>query len=89
MPKLVFTQQLRRFTEVPEIETSETTLRAALDQAFARNPRLRGYVLDEQGHLRTNVVIFIDGLRVRDRVGLNDALRADCSVHVLQALSGG
>lgn len=89
MPTLVFTQQLRRFTEAPEIETSAANLRAALDQAFALNPRLRGYVLDEQGHLRTNVVIFIDGLRVRDRVGLNDALQATSSVHVLQALSGG
>lgn len=89
MPKLVFTQQLRRFTEVPEIETAATTLRNALETAFAVNPRLRGYVLDEQGHLRANVVVFIDGLRVRDRVGLNDVLQANSSVHVLQALSGG
>jgi molybdopterin synthase sulfur carrier subunit len=89
MSKLVFTQQLRRFTEVAEIETSAATLRDALEAAFTVNPRLRGYVLDEQGHLRTNVVIFIDGLRVRDRVGLNDALEANSSVHVLQALSGG
>ena len=89
MPKLVFTQQLRRFTEVPEIETSAATLRDALEAAFTLNPRLRGYVLDEQGHLRTNVVIFIDGLRLHDRVSLNDALQADSSVHILQALSGG
>jgi hypothetical protein len=26
---------------------------------FAVNPRLRSYVLDEQGHLRENVVIFM------------------------------
>lgn len=89
MAKLVFTQQLRRFTEVPEIDTAAATLRAALDAAFKINPRLRGYILDEQGHLRPHVVIFIDGQRVTDRIGLNDALSADSSIHVLQALTGG
>lgn len=89
MSKLVFTQQLRRFTDLPEIDTSATVLRAALEAAFAVNPRLRGYILDEQDHLRQNVVIFIDGQRVRDRVKLDDPLGADSSIHVLQALSGG
>ena len=89
MPTLVFTQQLRRFTETPEIDTPATVLRAALDDAFAANPRLRGYILDEQGHLRRNVAIFIDGRRVRDHADLTDPLTATSSVHVLQALSGG
>lgn len=89
MPKLVFTQQLRRFTEAPEIDTPAATLRNALEAAFERNPRLRGYVLDEQGHLRPNVVVFIDGHRIRDRVRLDDVLAPDSNVHVLQALSGG
>jgi sulfur-carrier protein len=89
MPKLVFTQQLRRFTETPEIDTPATVLRAALEDAFAANPRLRGYILDEQGHLRRNVAIFIDGQRVRDHATLTDPLAPTSSVHVLQALSGG
>jgi molybdopterin synthase sulfur carrier subunit len=89
MAKIVFTQQLARFTQVPEIDTPATQLRAALDAAFAANPRLRGYVLDEQGHLRRNVVIFIDGERLRDRIALDHALAQDSNVHVLQALSGG
>jgi sulfur-carrier protein len=89
MATLVFTQQLRRFTEVPEIDTPAVVLRDALDAAFAANTRLRGYILDEQGHLRPHVVIFIDGQRVRDRVRLDDPLTPDSRVHVLQALSGG
>ena len=87
--RIVFTQQLRRFTETPEVDAPAPTLRAALDAAFAANPRLRGYVLDEQGHLRPNVVAFIDGRRSRDRVAQSDALGADSEVYVLQALSGG
>ena len=87
--RIVFTQQLKRFTAAPELETPAATLRAALDAAFALNPQLRGYVLDDQGHLRGNVVAFIDGQRCRERVRLDDALRPDSQVHVMQALSGG
>lgn len=89
MPTVAFTPQLRRFTATPEVVCPATTLRAALEAAFAVNPQLRGYVLDEQGHVRPNVVVFIDGRRVDDRVSLADALAPDSRVHVMQALSGG
>jgi len=89
MARIEFTQQLRRFTDTPVIESGAATLRAGLEAAFAVNPRLRGYVLDDQGHLRANVVVFIDGRRTTDRVSLNDSLAPDSQVHVLQALSGG
>lgn len=89
MPQIAFTPHLRRFLEVPDVASDALTLRAALDDAFARNPRLRGYVLDDQGRLRPNVVVFIDGRRSTDRATLADPLRPDSRVHVLQALSGG
>jgi len=74
---------------VPQVETSAADLRSALNACFADHPRLRGYVLDDQGHLRTNVVVFIDGRRSADRVALADPLLPHSQVHVLQALSGG
>ena len=89
MARLFFTQQLARFTTVPRVETPALVLRAGLESAFAVNPLLRGYVLDDQGHLRANVVIFIDGRRCSERRLLDDPLQADSSVHILQALSGG
>jgi molybdopterin synthase sulfur carrier subunit len=89
MATVAFTPQLRRFTAAPQAETPASTLRGALEAAFALNPRLRGYVLDDQGHLRPNVVVFIDGRRSSDRVALADPLFTDSRVHVLQALSGG
>jgi hypothetical protein len=89
MPRVLFTPQLRRFTDTPEVDTAAATLRAALDDAFAANPALRGYVLDDQGHLRANVVVFVDGRRCEDRIGLADVLEPGSTVHVLQALSGG
>ena len=89
MPRLIFTQQLTRFTEAPEIDSEASTLRAALEDAFAVNPRLRSYLLDDQAHLRRHVVVFIDGRRLHDREHLDDPLSAASTVHVLQALSGG
>ena len=89
MPRIVFTPQLRRFVEAPEFTSDAATLRIALDEALASHPRLRGYVLDEQGHLRANVVVFIDGRRSTDRIALSDTLKPGSTVHVLQALSGG
>lgn len=89
MPRVVFTAQLQRFTSTPVMDTDAGTLRQALEEAFRINPRLRGYVLDDQGHLRANVVVFIDQRRCTDRTGLAEELPAGCTVHVLQALSGG
>jgi molybdopterin synthase sulfur carrier subunit len=89
MASVYFTQQLARFTAVPQVDTPAARLRAGLDSAFAVNPMLRGYVLDEQGHLRENVVIFIDGKRCADRRRLDDPLQPGSKVYVLQALSGG
>ena len=89
MARLIFTQQLARFTSVPQVDTGAAFLRAGLESAFELNPRLRGYILDEQGHLRENVVVFIDGRRSNERIRLDEPLRPDAIVYVLQALSGG
>jgi hypothetical protein len=89
VPRIVFTPQLRRYIATPELDSTAQTLRGVLDDAFARCPVLRGYLLDDQGHLRPNVVIFIDGRRSTDRIGLADGLQPGSTVHVLQALSGG
>lgn len=89
MARLVFTQQLARFTTVPQVDSDAAQLRPALEAAFSVNPLLRGYVLDEQGHLRENVVVFIDGRRCSERRQLADPLKPDSMVYILQALSGG
>lgn len=89
MARIEFTAQLQRFTETPKLEIAAATLRDALEAAFTANPRLRGYVLDEQGHVRKHVVIYTDGLRLEDRTELNHPLQPDSHVFVLQALSGG
>jgi hypothetical protein len=89
MPRVTFTPSLQRYVECPTLEVGGATVRAALDEVFTRNPRLRGYVLDDQGRLRQHVAVFLDAQPVFDRGGLSDAARADSEIFVLQALSGG
>lgn len=89
MVEVRFTPQLRRFTDTPEVACAAASLRAALEAAFAVNPRLRGYVLDDQGHVRPNVAIFVDGRRCTDAQAQSDPLQPDSRVYVMQALSGG
>lgn len=89
MARIHFTQQLGRFLPVPTVDSGAARLREALEEAFAVRPALRGYVLDDQGGLRENVVIFIDGRRSRDPRLLDDPLNPASMVYVMQALSGG
>ncbi|UXH79679.1 MoaD/ThiS family protein [Roseateles amylovorans] len=89
MAHLEFTAQLHRYVDTPKLDCEAATLADALGQAFDLNPRLRGYILDEQGQLRPHVAVFIDGQRARDRQTLADPLSPSARVYVLQALSGG
>jgi molybdopterin converting factor small subunit len=64
-------------------------VRDVLDNLFATNPRLRSYILDDQGRLRQHVHIYVNGARIADPVRLADAVGDDDEVFVFQALTGG
>jgi molybdopterin synthase sulfur carrier subunit len=89
MAQISFTANLRRHVPCPPATIPAGSLREALDIVFDANPRLRGYVLDEQGRLRRHVNIFIGERAIADRVALSDRLGPDDEVFVMQALSGG
>ena len=89
MALVVFASSIQRHVSVPEHQVDAPTVGAALAAVFSRQARLQTYILDEQGHLRKHVTIFIDGRRVRDPVGLSDPVRPDSEIYVVQALSGG
>ena len=89
MPRVVFTANLRRHVDCPEIEVTGGCVAHALQAAFTVAPQVRDYVLDEQGQLRKHVAIYVDGRRIADRARLSDAVGAESEVWVLQALSGG
>jgi len=89
MPRVTFTANLQRHVECPPASAAGATVNEVLAAVFAGNPRLRGYVLDDQGALRHHVVVFVDGTSIRDRRSLSDPVAEGSEVYVMQALSGG
>ena len=89
MATVRFTQNLQRHAAAPETRVPGTTVREVLDAAFHENPKLRGYILDDQAALRRHMVIFVDGTEITDRKTLSDPVPDNGEVFVMQALSGG
>ncbi len=89
MPRVTFTGHLQRLVGAPPAQVEGRTVREALERVFEQNPRLRPYVLDDQGALRRHVIVFVGGEPVADRTGLSDPAPEDAEIAVLQALSGG
>ncbi|MET0379108.1 MAG: MoaD/ThiS family protein [Spongiibacteraceae bacterium] len=89
MPTVVFAPALQRHVASPPQQVQANTVRAALDATFAVIPKLRDYVLEDQGQLRKHVLIFIDGKQLRDRELLADVVAENSEIYVVQALSGG
>lgn len=89
MPTVVFTPNLKRHVECSTEVVAGSTVGEVLDAVFAANPRLRGYVLDDQGALRKHMSVFVDGEQIADRERLSDPVRTASEIYVMQALSGG
>ncbi|MEW6730360.1 MAG: MoaD/ThiS family protein [Acidobacteriota bacterium] len=89
MPQVVFTSHLERYISCPPREVSGHTVQEVLASVFNEIPRLKSYILDEQGHLRPHMVIFVDGQLITDRTSLSDPVKETGEVYVMQALSGG
>ncbi len=89
MARVVFTTNLRRHVDCPEVEAEGATVRDIMQRVFETNDRLRAYILDDQGGLRKHMTILVDGVRIRDRETLSDQVKPASEVYVLQSLSGG
>jgi sulfur-carrier protein len=89
VPSLTFTAHLQRHVHCPSETASGSTVREVLEAYFTKHPKVRSYLLDEQGTLRKHVVIFVGESQARDRERLSDPVIEDQEIYVMQALSGG
>lgn len=89
MATVHFTSHLSGYADSGPVATPAGSLAEVLACAIADNPRLRSYIMDDQGLLRRHVAVFVDGRLVTDRVGLRDRVGESSEVYVMQALSGG
>ncbi len=84
--KVLIPAALRTYTGAAQVEAGGATLDALFADLDRRHPGLRFRVVDEQGLLRPNMRLFVNGLGVRE---LAHPLAPDDFVAVVLALSGG
>jgi molybdopterin synthase sulfur carrier subunit len=89
VPTVSFTANLQRHVDCPDRAVAAETVREALEVVFAQTPRLREYVLDDNGAVRRHVNIFVDGRVIDDRRHQSDRVSVESSIYVMQAISGG
>ena len=61
MTEIFFTSHLRRVVSQCSIELESQTVLSALNDSFMRYPKLRHYILDDQGCVRSGIRIYVDG----------------------------
>lgn len=89
MPKIACTPRLENIGPIEPADYAGTTVGEVLDSVATDYPRLKNYVLDDQGRVRKHIAIFVDGaLQPRGTV-LNFALSDTDEIYIMQALSGG
>jgi hypothetical protein len=89
VPTIHLTSHLRRVAPGGPTEVVAATLGGALNAYFLRAPKVRPYILDDQGRLRRHVAVFIDGELLVDKSDLDRRVAPHSEIYVMQALSGG
>ncbi len=89
MARVEFTANLQRHLACPVQTVPGGSVRAVLDHVFVSHPRLRSYIVDDQGRLRKHVAVYVNADRIADTVALSDPVGEHDEVFVAQALSGG
>lgn len=89
MAKIAFTAHLAAVGPTEAVSYAGATLAEVLDAVGADYPRLKSYVLDDQGRIRKHIAIFVDGLLRPHATALGLKLDDRSDVYVFQALSGG
>ena len=84
--KVLIPGALRSYTRASEVEAEGGTLAELFADLERRYPGILFRVVDEQGLLRPNMRLFVNGRGVRE---LGHALRPQDFVAVVLALSGG
>jgi molybdopterin converting factor small subunit len=84
--RVLIPSALLSYTGAPQVQAAGDTLHGLFADLDRRYPGLRFRVVDEQGRLRPNMRIFVNGVGVRD---LDHALQPDDFVALVLALSGG
>ena len=87
MARVFFTTNLRRHVDLAEADAQGATVREVLADVFAREARIGGYVLDDQGGAQQAHGDLRRWPDPQDRVQLSDPVPPSSEIYVFQALS--
>jgi sulfur-carrier protein len=71
------------------LDGSPATVGEALTQLWERHAALRDRVVNEQGHVRPHVNVFLNAENVRRKEALDTPVSGDAEITILPAVSGG
>ncbi len=81
---------LRHFTgSQSQLTLEAATVQEALDQLLIQCPQLRPQLLDDDGHLRNFVNLYLNKVDIREQQGLATALQDNCELRIVPAIAGG
>ena len=89
MARIAFTRHLQAVGPSDLVVYEGATVGQLIDAVAADYPRLKGYVLDDQGRVRKHIAIFVDGEMKQRSSALTLPVGIDSEIYVFQALSGG
>lgn len=89
MARIAFTRHLEAVGPAEPIACAGATVGDLIEAVSADYPRLKNYVLDDQGRIRKHIAVFIDGAMIPRQSALAHAVGEGTEVYVFQALSGG
>lgn len=89
MANIVCAQRLSDVGPLEPAGYQGETVRDVLDAAAVDFPRLKNYVLDDQGRVRKHVAIFVGGTMQPRETVLDNSLGPTDEIYIMQALSGG
>ena len=90
MATVMFTSNLKRFyPNLSETKVEANTIAEVIEEIDKCYPGLKSYITDDHKRLRHHVNIFINQNMIQDRQLLQDKIKKDDSIYIMQALSGG
>ena len=90
MAKVKLTSALKKFfPALSDLQVSADNVRDVLFELEQKHPGITNYLVDDHGHLRQHINIFVQGELIKDRLSLTDSLSSQDEVVIFQALSGG
>jgi sulfur-carrier protein len=88
--KVKIPTQLRTLTDgAPEAEAQGTTIAELIEDLEARHPGLRERLLDDAGHIRRFVNVYVNDEDVRFQDGLSTTVPEGASISIIPAVAGG